>query len=170
MEFSPITAATLIDLGASRPPEPGASTATLDTAVGAPAGPPSNTSDTFREILGHYDITHITPREFTEMIQKLHAAGVIDDAQFRELSLVRLDLDAAGVDPEEPVDLLELHADQMNEQQRELSRLNERAKRNPGVTVEATQALATLQTRMAWLQKFARVQSGVEPQGIDLVA
>lgn len=159
----------LVTAEAARVIDPGQALDAVTSADASTAGsPPTATSDTFREILAHYDVTQITPREFSELIQKLHAAGAVDDEQYRELSLVRVDLDAARIDADEPVDLLGFYADRLREQQGELQRLAGRAKKHPEVTANIDTALADTRARLAWIEKFARVASGVDG-GVDIV-
>ncbi len=76
------------------------------TADAQSAAPPG-TRKAMAEIVAQYDVTRITPSAYSEMLQKLRAAGAISDAELQELSVVRLDLERAGVSPDETVDWLE---------------------------------------------------------------
>src|SRR5262245_61914725 len=70
------------------------------SGVLAPADSGGNAgSASFHEILAHYDVTHITPREFSELVQKLHESGDISDVEAQELALMRVDLDGSNADP-----------------------------------------------------------------------
>ncbi len=66
----------------------------------------SNTTSA-QEILSQYDVSDITPREFTEMLQSLHTSGVITDQQYQDLSTLRAELDARGIEPDEKTDLVQ---------------------------------------------------------------
>ncbi|ASV76893.1 hypothetical protein THTE_4292 [Thermogutta terrifontis] len=99
-----------------------------------------------RRILESYDVTHITPRQFSEMLEKMRDAGLITDAEFNELAKIRTDLSEAGVEPDEAVDLLSFY-------QQRLRRLELWGEENPDGT------LPTLRTawekRLQWLEKVA---------------
>lgn len=166
MDLSAIS--PLLAAEAARVAEPNDPTAALDAATPAVA-PPAVASDTFRDILSHFDVTHITPREFSELVQKLHSAGAIDEAQLRELSLIRGDLDAARLEADEPVDLVEFYAQRLEEQAGELARLSERAKKNPQVSADVETALTSTRTRLDWMQRFARANSGIDVPGLDVL-
>ena len=52
-------------------------------------GGPAGATPVLREILTRYDVTNISPSEFSEMIRKLHEAGALTDQEFQELSLIQ---------------------------------------------------------------------------------
>jgi len=58
-------------------------------------------SSALREILSQYDVRDISPRTFSEMLQRLHRAGVLADSEYQDLSLIRMDLEREGVSPDE---------------------------------------------------------------------
>src|SRR5687768_8984813 len=49
------------------------------------------------DILSRYDVTAISPRSFSQLVQELHQAGVLQDADQEQLALLRLELDQQGV-------------------------------------------------------------------------
>ena len=114
-----------------------------------------------RRIAAKYDLTDISPGELSSLLQELHQAGLIDDQQYHELSLIRLDLDAADVEPDEAVDLRDFYAEKLEE-------LSEPAAGTP--TSEFAAAIEPLRRRQAWLQKVALLQSTPEASPIDAVA
>lgn len=61
------------------------------------------------EILKEYDVTHITPRQFSQMLQKLRESGNITEQEYAELAQIRRDLLEAGIEADEPVDLLDFY-------------------------------------------------------------
>ena len=50
-------------------------------------------SKVMREILARYDVHHITPRELSQLIEELHAAGTIGPAELQDLARIRWQLD-----------------------------------------------------------------------------
>jgi hypothetical protein len=110
----------------------------------------------FRQILSQYDVSSITPRQFSEMLQKLHQAGSISDQQYQSLSQIRTDLDASGVPPDEEVDLLKFYG-------QKLSAAPNTAAFTPAKTASSPsgspQPLSTVQQRLDWLRKVSTIQN-----------
>jgi len=113
------------------------------------------------EILSHYDVTDISPTEFSEMIQELYESGAITDAELQELAAIRHDLDAADVDPDESIDLLEFYAEKIEDIQR---RLSDADQASPG-----RQELAPVLRRLDWVEKLALIQSAPDAVGLDTI-
>ncbi len=113
------------------------------------------------ETLARYDVTDISPTEFSEMIQKLYESGAISEQEMQQLAAVRLDLDAAGVEPDESIDLLEFYTERIDK----LNRLTDDSEALPK---HAEQFSATL-NRLDWIEKFALVQSAPGAAGLDAV-
>jgi hypothetical protein len=112
------------------------------------------------DILRHYDVTHITPEEFSQMVQKLYKAGTISEKDFQELSIVRGDLENAGVEPDESINILEFYSDKLSKAQKNLgSNLDEAARQ---------QRLGPDLRRLDWMQKFAMIQANPDAVGLDL--
>jgi hypothetical protein len=113
-------------------------------------------SSTFRQILSQYDVSSITPRQFSEMLQKLHQSGTISDQQYQNLSQIRTELDASGVQSDQEVDLVKFYSQKLNAAQN---------------TAAATQAktgsssngspptMSTNQQRLDWLRKVSTIQN-----------
>ncbi len=109
---------------AAPPDRAGASSAgVLATADASGSG----SSGSFHEILAHYDVTQITPREFSELVQKLHESGDISDTEAQELALIRVDLDSDNADPDEPIDLLNFFEQKLKSLEQQWSELREKA-------------------------------------------
>ena len=114
------------------------------------------------EILCNYDVTHITPEAFSQMIQKLHKAGAISEKDFQELSAVRGDLEKAGVEPNESINMLEFYSDKLGKAQKNLgANLDEAARQ---------QSLGPDLRRLDWMQKFAMIQANPDAVGLDVAA
>ena len=66
-----------------------------------------------REILSQYDMTDITPNDFSKLIQQMSEKGAISQKDAQELSSIRVDLENAGVNSDESVNLLEFYQKQI---------------------------------------------------------
>jgi len=105
------------------------------------------------DILEKYDVTDITPSEYSDMVQELFEAGVIDDGDFNQLASVRLELDAAGVEPDESVDLVQFYR----------RKLEDILRRTDG-TAEPP---AALKQRLDWVEKFSMIHENPTVQGLN---
>src|SRR4051812_8417533 len=63
---------------------------------------------TYRQILANYDVTDITPQQFSQLIRELHSSGAINDDELHELAGIRFELDRAEISPDEPVNLIDV--------------------------------------------------------------
>ncbi len=115
-----------------------------------------SSAEAARNVLEKYDVTQITPRQLTEMIQRLFDAGAISQQELDQLAAIRLDLDLAGIDPEESIDLLRFYRDKIDE-----------TRRHSG---QGTAVPDALLGRLDWVEKFALVQANPEAFGLDAVA
>jgi len=127
----------------------------LAPAVGSPSS-----SSRLREILTDYDVTDITPKAFSEMLQKLQESGLIPDKDLQELSQIRADMDREGVADDERVNLVEMYAKRI---------------RNADEDAQAEAAgseasVASLRRRLDWLEKFAAIHASPEPATINALA
>ena len=113
------------------------------------------------QILAQYDVTRMSPSEFSEMLQKLHDGGAISDAEFKELSSVRVDLDAAGIDSDEKIDLRSFYREQLQELDKLLAGAD-----NAQLTAERE----PLARKLDWIEKFALVHAQPESLGLNAVA
>ena len=109
-------------------------------------------------ILARYDVTRISPTEFSEMIQKLRQADAVSESEFQELAAIRLDLESAGVKPDESVNLMDFYARKVKELQGKFENADAAA---------ARQQLGPVLRRLDWVQKFATIQSNPGAVGLD---
>jgi len=147
---------------AAEPP----ATASAAPTAGPAAAAPARSADAMRDILAQYDVTDISPRAFSEMLQKLRQAGLLAEKDFQELSLIRLDLDREGTGPDERVNLLDLCRRQLERLREELRDARERT---AAVPADASQE-APLLRRLEWLQKFAAIHGNPAATGVDALA
>jgi len=114
------------------------------------------------EILSQYDVTEITPTDFSSMVQNLFEIGAITTEELQQLAVVGHDLDVEGIDPDESINLIEFYTDKIEKIQRE--REGEDGKALPH------QQIAALLSRLDWIEKFALIQSAPDAIGLDTVA
>jgi hypothetical protein len=121
-------------------------------AAVALTAPPTPTA-AMREILSQYDMTDITPSDFSKLIQQLSAKGTISKQDAQELSSIRVDLENADIGSNESVNLLDFY-------QQKIAKFQAAAANSPD-PVAAKASLDVLVGKLNWLQKFATVS----PQG-----
>jgi hypothetical protein len=132
-----------------------------------PAAAGAETTAAIREIAARYDLTRISPQEFSEMLGKLHEAGALTDQQFQELSQIRVDLDQEHVDPDKTLNLLEFYLAKLRKLQGPLEGLTSSGEAgSPGASPE----VAAAERRLQWLEKFAAIQAAPERFGLDAQA
>lgn len=126
-------------------------------------------SSGFHEILSHYDVTNITPREFSDLVQELRDSGEIDDDEFRQLSRIRLELEQAGIGADEPIDLIDFVEDKLREQADHLAALKTPGSTDPTSTSDVTASIAESKRQLDWVHKFALVHAA-GADGLDVGA
>jgi hypothetical protein len=111
-----------------------------------------------QEILKSYDVTHITPRQFSEMLQKLRESGVISEEEYLDLTQIRRDLTDAGIEADEPVDLLDFYQKLMRKLQLMLSLASTES------VDEIQQTLQRAEKHLEWLEKVStqQLESGTD--------
>lgn len=123
----------------------------------------------FHRILSKYDVTNITPGEFSNLVQELHDAGEIDDAEFRELAKMRLELEQSGVPFDEPTDLVDFFTDKLQQRVDEFQQSRAADPLRPPTDKEAAAFTAESRRQLEWIRKFALV-SDAGAEAIDLGA
>jgi len=147
--------------GQSQEAAPGQASETAATAASAGA------TSVLREIAAEYDVTNISPREFSQMIGKLHEAGALSDREFQDLSQIRIDLDLQGVDPDETLNLVDFYVDRLREL---CGSLDAPAGGDGSVAADALPQAVSAQRRLAWLEKFEAIQTDPDSAGLDTLA
>lgn len=127
----------------------------------ASAQPSAASRTAMNDILKQYDVTNITPEDFSKMITKLHDASAISDQDFQELSSIRTDLESQGVKSDQTVNLVELYGDQLKKLQQQMGDSPDAA---------SQQKLAPATRKLDWLQKFALLHANPDAAGIDMAA
>lgn len=138
--------------------KPAASAALAATSA---AATPSAAAS-MRAIVSRYDMTDITPNDFTNMIQQLYAKGAVSAKDMQELSSIRGDLEAAGVGADQSVNLQEFYEQRLAGAQAE-------AAQSPDSS--AAQAdIQAVAARLNWVQTFAAVRQAGGSAGVNAVA
>ena len=132
--------------------------------LAAQAHPGSAPSAALRTILSSYDVADITPRDFSEMLQKLYELGAISDEEFKSLALVRLDLEQDDVDPDQEINLVDYYAAKLGRGQLFGEHLDPKA----SSTSESSEG--AVRRRLDWMRKLALIQSAPEEIGLDIAA
>jgi hypothetical protein len=118
------------------------------------------TSPVLRQILAKYDVTAISPSEFSEMVQKLYNGGAISAQEYHELSAIRVDLEASGVSPDETVNLVELYRDKAQSAQRQASASEGASQQDAGAVLR----------RLDWMEKFSAIHAQPDSAGLNTLA
>ena len=113
------------------------------------------TTDQLVAVVSQYDITDISPRDFSEMLRELRDSGAITESEYGELAQIRLDMDAEGLDPDESVNLLDFYETAVNR-----ARQDEDSEQT-SVSFEA------MERRLDWLQKVAILEETPDAAGIN---
>ncbi|MGD9126669.1 MAG: hypothetical protein PVH19_04750 [Planctomycetia bacterium] len=120
---------------------------------------PTSESRTLRDIANDYDVRSIQPQDFSDMLSRLYDSGVISDEDYQSLSMLRVELDKAGYEIDEPVDLIEFCETKLREINEKLEDLD-----TEKVPEEARK---TIRNQLAWLKKMAILQEEPESTGIN---
>jgi len=151
----------------ARPPNPANSPQTHTTAQPKPlAEALAASSSVFRQIASDYDVTKITPKALSEMLQRLHESGGISDAEFQEMSAIRLDLDAEGISPDQPVNLVDFYTERLKRLREDQAFFSQKA----GECSQKQRSLESVQRRLEWVRKLALIQSPQGQSGLDKAA
>ena len=140
--------------------EPGQGEAAKPAVAQAAAG--NRSMAAAREILAKYDVKSITPEEFSQMLQKLREAGAISDQELKDLSVVRTELDAAGIEPDESVDLLDFYRTKLAKLQRKTDDTDDPALRQ--------QQISPMLARIDWLERFSAIHAQPDAVGLSTLA
>jgi hypothetical protein len=133
------------------------------TAGSAPASAPPAVPATaaMRQILAQYDVTNISPSEFSDMVQKLQQSGAISPQDAKELAATRMDLEQAGIDPHQSINLVDFYRERVQKAQ-------DKFDANPGAVQQ--QQLQAQQQRLQWMEKLAAGHAHPEDIGLSTTA
>jgi hypothetical protein len=130
---------------------------------GASTGPTSTATGRLREILARYDVTSISPKAFSGLLQEIQQSGLLPDKDLQELLQIRTDLDRENIAPDQRVNLLEVYAKKVKAAEQDAGELEDK------LGAAGAQALtASLRRRLDWLEKFAAIHTS--PDGATMNA
>jgi hypothetical protein len=133
------------------------------TAVRGLSGPANSA---LGDIMADYDLTEITPEQYSEMLNRLRKEGAITEEEYTQLAQVRTELDHEGIASNETIDLLSVYR----------SRVAKLAKQAGDTSVSSAQratyqqVLSGAQHRLDWLEKLELVHTQPDSIGLDAVA
>jgi hypothetical protein len=165
--MEPVTASATAGLLAARVAGDGVQQVTekVTSALSPRSRVPSQAGESVRDILGQYDLNQITPREFSELVQRMSDSGNISTEQLQDLALIRLELDLGGVPADESIDLVQYVEQRFESKLAEANKAAGEENTNP---LENKQLLGA-QRRLELLQKFHAIHSGDDPGELDVV-
>lgn len=127
------------------------------------AGPPN---EALRTIMADYDLSRITPQRFSEMLDRLRNANVLSDEEFTQLAQIRLELDRAGNDSNDSVDLVEFCVQRVQQFSKRLGD----ASASPSDRSILRESLSGAARQLDWVQKLSLVHNSPDSIGLDAIA
>jgi hypothetical protein len=138
---------------------PTAAAALTAAKQGATPAAAAQSTAAMRQILAQYDVTSISPSDFSAMVQKLQQSGSLSPQDAKNLSSVRMDLDQAGVSQDQPINLVDFYRQRVAKAQQQFD-----AAPSP---IRQQQLLATQQR----LQSLEKLSAGhAHPEDVGLMA
>lgn len=148
-------------LGRSRRAEPQAAASPARTQPSEAGSSATARVGAVGRIVAQYDVAKITPAELSELAQKLFDAGAISAGELQELLAIRADLEDAGFDSDQRLDLLEFYRERVD-------RIDRKAAAN-GSPAEK-QALTAELKKLDWAEKLAMAHRYPESIGLNTAA
>ena len=106
-------------------------------------------------VVSQYDLSDITPRDFSEMLRELRDVGALTEAEYGELAQIRLDMDVENLDPDDSLDLLDFYRKTVD-----------RA-RSDGEMDATSEMFAAMERRLDWLEKVTVLQESPDAAGLN---
>ncbi len=136
------------------------------TATKATRGLSSTANSALRDIMADYDLTDITPEQYSEMLTRLRKEGALTEEEYTQLAQLRIELDNEGIASSERIDLLSVYRTRVAK----LEKQAQDTSMNSSQRTIMQQALSGAQHRLDWLEKLEMVHSQPESIGLDAVA
>ncbi len=118
-----------------------------------------------RSVLAGYDVTNITPKAFSEMLQKLQQSGALPEKDLQELSQIRTDMERDGIGAEQRVNLLEVYTKKIQSAVQDADELEQKLG-----AAGAQDYTGALRRRLEWVEKFAAIHTSPEGTTINALA
>jgi len=125
----------------------------------------SPSANKLRDILAAYDVTSITPKAFSEMLQKLQQSAALPEKDLQELSQIRTDMERDGISPDQRVNLLDVYTKKIQAAIQDSDELEQKLG-----TAGAQDFTSSLRRRLEWVQKFAAIHTSPEGTTINALA
>ncbi len=119
------------------------------------AGSLNGRMEELKGIVSQYDLTDMTPRDFSEMLRELRDAGALTEPEYSELGQIRLDMDIENLDPDDSLNLLEFYGKSVD-----------RARGGSESNMASTM-LASMERCLNWLEKVAVLQESPDAAGLN---
>jgi hypothetical protein len=116
-------------------------------------------SAAMRQIVSRYDMSDISPNDFSQMVQKLYNNGAISQKDLQNLSGIRADLDKAGVPADTSINLVDFYRNQ-------LQAVSAPANGKPANPTDVQSVVG----RLSWIEKFSAVQNQPASVGVNTTA
>ncbi len=116
-------------------------------------------------ILADYDLQRITPQKFSELIDRLKSADVLTPRDHQQLNQLRQSLDSAGLNADQPIDLLSFVAKKLDETRRSLAEAQDTD--DPGQLSALEATLKLTQDQADWLSKLDAAKRDRPLGGLD---
>ncbi len=116
-----------------------------------------------RDVLSRYDMRNITPKQFAQFAQELRQGGLVTQDELQEISLIRLEMDQANIQPDEPVDLLKFLSKKLEKLQ------GSWGSPEAGGVIDGDTLQTTLR-QLDWVRKFDGLQSKPDSASLDALA
>jgi hypothetical protein len=123
-------------------------------------------TEAMRQVMADYDLTQITPQQYSEMLDRLRKGNAITEEEYSQLSQVRTELDSEGVGESEKVDLLSFY----HQRSQRLSKQVEETSSDTAGRAALAKSLRDTQHRLDWLEKLEMVHAQPDSIGLDAVA
>jgi hypothetical protein len=123
------------------------------------------TGSQLHDILTQYDVTNISPQEFSDLAQKLRQSGLLPDKDYQELAGIRADLDRDGVAAKQRVNLVDMYSKKLASLEQDF-----KAQEAKLGTAAAQTMDSTLRRRLDWLQKLSAIHASPEAATINALA
>jgi hypothetical protein len=132
--------------------------AAVQSVTGSTTPQTPESTAAMRDILTQYDVTNISPNDFSTMIQQLAEKGAISQKDLQDLSSIRSELDSSGAAPDKPINVLDFYRQQVQKIQTTATG------QDPAT---AQQTLGPMLQRLGWLEKFSLGHSQPDAIGMN---
>ena len=117
-----------------------------------------------RAVLARYDVTRITPSQFSQMLEEIRATGALSASELSQLAEVVQDLENESIDSDEQIDLVQFYTDKLDDLQNQV----EADGSDEDAFSSVAASLTSVQNRLSWMTRFSLVHADPDSAAIDL--